>query len=131
MSYPAAAACYAVPNPIYQPAMRLIESITNANPAVVTTTFAHQYKSGLIVRMDIPPADGMQQIAGQTYSITVLSPTTFSIPVDSTTFQPFSIPSTYIPGIPICALCVPVGEDNGTLRSATQNVLNPFTGSLI
>ena len=45
----------AVEQPTYQPDMRNILSITNANPAVVTTTFDgtnpgdHLYRSGLIV----------------------------------------------------------------------------------
>ncbi len=67
--------CFAYPNPIFQPAMRLIAAITNANPAVVTTTFAHLYLTGLIVRLDLPPAVGMPQANGMTGTITVLSPT--------------------------------------------------------
>lgn len=130
MPYPAGAQCYAVPNPIFQPAARLIDSITNANPAVVTTTFPHQYKTGTIVRLDIPPADGMQQANQLTGQIVVLSPTTFSISIDTTLFQPFSIPAVYAPPVPICAFVVPVGVGdvgiNQEVKIATVNILNPF-----
>lgn len=117
--------CYANPNPSFQPAMRLIASISNANPAVVTTTFAHQYNTGLIVRLDIPVADGMQEINSQTGAITVTSPTTFNFPVDSTKFSVFSIPINPLPNVNTCAQVVPVGEVSSTLNYATQNVL-PF-----
>jgi hypothetical protein len=117
--------CYANPNPIYQPAMRLIAAITNANPAEVTTTFAHQYDTGLIVRLDIPPACGMPQANGQQGTITVTSSTTFTIDIDTTFFEPFSIPVDPPTRINICAQVVPIGEINETVRYATRNVL-PF-----
>jgi hypothetical protein len=105
--------------------MRIIAAITNALPAVVTTTFAHQYKSGTIVRLDIPPADGMQQITGQTFPILVTGDTTFTIPADTTNFDPFAIPMAPSPHTNICAMVVPVGEIAPTLDAATVNVLNP------
>ena len=130
MPYPAGAACYANPNPIFQPAARLIESITNANPAVVTTTFAHQYQTGTIVRLDIPPADGMQQANQLTGTITVLSPTTFAIDIDTTHFAPFAIPSAPARITYVCAFVVPIGVTqtsiNQAVRIATVNILNPF-----
>lgn len=131
MPYPPNSACYANPRPIFQPAMRLIESITNAFPAVVTTTFAHQYKDGTIVRLDIPPADGMQQANQLTGTIVVLSPTMFAIDIDTTNFEPFAIPGAPSDITFVCAFCIPIGvtEDvsiNEQLRIATVNILNPF-----
>lgn len=130
MPYPAGSQCYANPNPIFQPATRLIASITNANPAVVTTTFAHQYKDGTIVRLDIPPADGMQQANQLTGSITVLSPTTFAISIDTTQFAPFAIPATISYLTNVCAFVVPIGGPsvpiNEAVKVATINSLNPF-----
>lgn len=117
--------CYAQMNPVFQPAMRIISAITNSNPATVTTTFAHQYKTGTIVRLDIPPADGMQQISGQTFPIFVTGATTFTIPADTTNFDPFSIPVSPPPSVNTCAMVVPVGEVTATLIAATINVLNP------
>ena len=115
--------CIALQNPIFQPAMRLIASITQSNPAVITTTFAHQYISGTIVRLDIPPADGMQQ-ANQLFApILVTGPTTFTMPIDTTLFTPFAIPVSPPPYINTCAQVVPIGEINAILTAAVQNVL--------
>ncbi len=115
--------CYADPNPIYQPAMRLIASITRAFPAVVTTTFAHQYYNGTIVRLDIPPADGMQQADQYVGAISVTSDTTFTIALDTTNFDAFAIPGMPSPATNICAQVVPIGEVSETLQAATVNVL--------
>lgn len=115
--------CYANPNPIFQPAMRLIASITNSNPAIVETTFAHQYLDGLGVRLDLPPAVGMQQANGKEGIITVLTETTFSVTIDTTGFDIFAIPMDPPPYIDVCAQVVPVGEVAETLRNATRNIL--------
>lgn len=93
----------------------------------VTTTFAHQYITGTIVRLDIPPADGMQQADQMTGPITVTSPTTFTLPIDSTTFTAFAIPVSPLPQINTCAQVVPIGEVNLLLDAAVQNIL-PFQG---
>jgi len=116
--------CYANPNPIFQPAMRLIASITNARQAVVTTTFAHQYRTGLIVRLDIPLACGMQQANHVVAPIIVVSPSVFIINLDTTDFDPFAIPVGVSPHVDTCAQVVPVGEINEILTEATRNILN-------
>src|ERR1700679_3621730 len=113
---------YANPNPVYQPAMRLISAITNSFPATITTTFAHQYISGTIVRIDIPFADGMQQLNQQTAPITVINTTQFSIPIDTTLYTAFAIPVGAPPFINTAAQVVPVGEISSTLDAATVNV---------
>lgn len=114
---------YAYPFPVYQPAMRLISAITNSFPASVTTTFAHQYITGTIVRIDIPFADGMQQLNQQTAPITVTSATTFTIPIDTTAFDVFAIPMSVPPYVNTAAQVVPIGEINSILAAATVNVL--------
>ena len=114
---------YANPFPVYQPAMRLIASITNSFPATVTTTFNHQYISGTIVRIDIPFADGMQQLNQQTAPITVISPTQFTIPIDTTRFEAFAIPVSPPTYVNTAAQVVPIGEINSILAAATVNVL--------
>lgn len=114
--------CYAYPNPIFQPAMRLIAAISQSNPAQVTTTFTHQYVSGTIVRLDIPQADGMQEISGQLFPIMVTGDTTFTIPVDATNFSAFAIPVSPPFHVYTCAQVIPVGEITSTLDAATVNV---------
>jgi hypothetical protein len=117
-------------NPSFQPAMRVIESITNSNPVQITTIYDHQYSDGLIVRIDVPNADGMTQINQLTGSIIVTGDNTFTIPsIDSTYFDAFVIPEDPLfaglppPGAQVCAFAVPVGESNNQLGQATRNVL--------
>lgn len=114
----------AVANPIYQPAMRIITGITNSFPAIVTTSFAHQYKNETIIRLDIAPGYGMFQANQLFGSIIVLSPTSFSIDIDTTLFDAFVTPSA-APQNEQFSQCVPIGEDNDTLAAATLNILNP------
>jgi hypothetical protein len=115
--------CYAVQDPTFQPAMRIISAITNAANAAVTTTFDHDYESGLIVRLVVPEPCGMQQINHQKGTITVTGATTFTIDIDSTLYDTFSIPGSPDPHDNTCALVVPIGEINSELKQATRNVL--------
>jgi hypothetical protein len=127
---------YAVPFPSFQPAMRNILSISQAPEAIVVTTFdgvtpgAHQYQTGLIVRLDIPYGLGMEQANQLTGAITVIDTTSFSIPIDTTRMDPFVAPApqTNPPTLQQgwenqVAMVVPVGEVNSLLTESTQNVL--------
>jgi hypothetical protein len=58
-----------------------ITGITNANPAVVTTAADHNLSTG--DKVFIYGVRGMNNVNNQTYDITVLSPTTFSLGVSS------------------------------------------------
>jgi len=114
--------CFAKVNPIFQRAMRLIIGITNEQVPTVTTSFSHNYETGDFVRFSIPVAYGIQQIMRNVdpLEITVTSSTTFTIPLDTSRFDPFidaSIASEQ------CAQVLPVGEISSKLTSATQNVL--------
>ena len=115
--------CIAVEFPIFQPAMRLVTAITQSFPMVVTTSFAHQYKDGTIVRLDIPFADGMEQANQFVGPITVTGLTTFTLPLDTRYFTPFAIPVSPSPHVNTCAMVVPVGENNNILTAAVRNVL--------
>lgn len=109
-------------SPVYQPAMRIIADITNAFPATVTTTFAHQYISGAIVRLQLPKGYGMYQANNLYAPIIVTGSTTFTIDIDTTQFDPYSAPSTF-PQNSQYAVVTPVGEINSSLLSAVQNSL--------
>lgn len=113
--------------PVFQPAMRIVSSISQAAQATVTTTFAHQYVSGDIVRIVIPPGFGMQQINQMIAPLTVTGSTTFTIPINTINFDPFSTPSQR-PLNKQYAHVVPVGEINSNLYGAVQNVL-PYQAS--
>ena len=114
---------FANPSPTFQPAMRIITAITNAFPAQVTTSFDHDYVTGTIVRLIIPLGFGMVQANQLTGSITVDSPTTFLIDIDTIFFDAFVIPAENPGHFYTKAQVVPIGEDNDILTAATQNVL--------
>lgn len=116
--------CYANPDPTFLPAMRLIASITNSYPAVVTTTFDHDYISGLVVRIHIPVACGMQELNDFVGEVTVINDTSFSLDIDTTRYQAFAIPAAPVPPwLDTCAQVIPVGEDSDMLTEATRNIL--------
>lgn len=115
--------CYAPRFPVFQPAMRIITAITQARTAEVTTSFDHGYGDGLIIRLDIPPADGMQQANQFSGPILVTGTTTFTVPLDTTSYDAFAIPVGVSPHVNTCAMVVPVGELNSILTKATRNVL--------
>jgi hypothetical protein len=108
--------------PVFQPAMRIITAITNASPASVTTSFDHQYRTGTVVRLNIPTGFGMVQANQLTGTITVTSDTSFTIPIDTTYFDVFAASVTF-PYSYQSATVVPIGEDSATLLAATVNVL--------
>ena len=114
---------YAYQNPTYQPAMRLITSITQGYPSLVTTSFDHNYQTGDIVRLFIPFGFGMVQADNLVGTITVTGPTTFAIDIDTYNFDPF-VP---VPGPTVFPIAqpqvVPIGEINSKLSQATRNVL--------
>lgn len=109
----------AIENPAFQPAMRIITAITQSFPALVTTSFAHQYFSDTIVRLYVPIEFGMRQANQLQGTITVTAPDQFTIDIDTTNFDPFVVP----PNPQQRAQVVPIGEENDLLLAATQNVL--------
>jgi len=113
--------CTIISNPVFGPSISIIASITNANPALVTTSANHNYISGNIVRMDIPLGFGMQQINQQAGEITVRGNTTFTISIDTTHYDVFAYPMSYEQ----CPICTPFAEDNAQLTAAVQNILIP------
>jgi len=103
---------------MFQPAMREITGITNTDPAIVATSFDHQYYTGLIVRLDIPKSYGMQELDGWIGPIEVLTPTQFALDIDATLFEAFIAAGTeQSPQV------IPVGQDTLLLFQATRNVL--------
>jgi|ERR1043165_1814612 hypothetical protein len=113
-------------NPIFKPAVRDIASISNGLITQITTTFAHSYLTGLIVRLVIPPDFGEIQLNKTVWSITVTGETTFTIPVDSTYFDQFVVP-TEAADEPLVtpAQVTPIGEEASILTQSFVNVLTP------
>lgn len=113
----------ALRNPIFKPAMREIDSITQAINALVTTTFAHGYLSGEYVRLYIPLIYGMQQANQKFGKITVASDTSFTIDIDTSKYDAFIVPSP-LPANYTCAQVVPIGEEASMLTAAVYNTLS-------
>lgn len=121
---------YAVQYPTFQRAMRNVLSISQAEKALITTTYDgvnpgnHDYETGLIIRLYIPKGFGMVQAHGLKGSITVINNTQFTVDINTLEFDPFVIPA-YIPGFigGTPAQSVPIGQINEILTMATQNVL--------
>jgi hypothetical protein len=108
--------------PVFQRAMRIISTISNGNPTEITTTFAHQYLDGLIVRIYIPLGYGMQQINQQSGIVKVINDTAFYVDIDSTLYEEFFYADTF-PYNRQYPQVVPIAEVSSTLLTATQNVL--------
>lgn len=109
-------------NTLFVPASKVVSNITNAVAAVVTTTIPHDYITGEIIRMHIPSGYGMQPMNQQYAPIVVINDTNFSIAIDTTTYEPFMIPTPQLQ----YAQCTAIGSVNSLLEGAVHNSLNPF-----
>lgn len=92
----------------------------------MTTSQPHGYFDGAYIRIDMAPDPdlfGMTQVAGNVYLITIIDTTSFSIGVDTSSFDAF----TYFTHPQACQ-CIPVGEVALSLLSAEKNTLTPFGG---
>lgn len=114
---------YSFVDPIYQPAMRVVQAITNARAASVTTTIPHLYITGTVVRIEVPVGFGMQQINQQTGTIVVTSANTYTINIDTSLYDPLLSFGSWPSSAYSYPLCTCVGEDNSILTAAVQNVL--------
>ncbi len=65
-----------------------IAAITKANPGVVTTSAAHGFVTGNVIDFDMPLS--MAELHRATATITVISPTSFSIGINTTGYSTYS-----------------------------------------
>ena len=70
-----------------------IADVTQANPGSVTTQTAHGLSTGNVVY--ITNVQGMTELNGNSYTITVTSTTTFTLGVDTTSFTAYVSGGTY------------------------------------
>ena len=94
-----------------------VSAITNANPGVVTTTQSHGYDTGYRVRFFFPLDVGMNQLKNKVVEITVISPSTFSVGIDTSNFDVFSpVGTSQLPQV------IPVGSlEDSVLEPTTNN----------
>lgn len=111
--------CFAIISPVFLPAMRLVTAITKSVTAQITTSFDHNYKTGLIIRLQIPISYGMGQIDKMIGAIIVTSSTTFTVDINTVEYDTFVFPTPRNQ----CAQVVPIGQINSKLDSSVENVL--------
>lgn len=112
-----------LPGTIQIPSALTITAITKAYPMVVTisvnpVTESDTYIPGQLVRLNIPYGYGMQQANGITAQILDTSPTTISLNVNSTNFDPFSVPAS---GTTPATLS-PAGSKNLSYNNSTNKI---------
>lgn len=82
----------------------VITAITKANPMVVTTTLVNTapnprvntYKTGMNVKLYVPRPYGMYQANGLIGTIIALNGNDFTLSLDSSLFDTFSVPITVV-----------------------------------
>jgi len=116
-------------SPRYYPRVRYITGITQANPAVVTMSVAHDFQVGEKVRIIVPPEFGMTEINNYLATITAIAHSatvnTITLDIDSTAFTAFAFPTSALAATGIrFAQVVPVGE------AAINTVALPVANSL-
>lgn len=112
-------------DPLYYPTRRYVINITQASPAIVTTSVNHGYVVGQAVRLQVPTVFGMTQANNLLVDI-VSTPTTgtFGIALDSTAFSAFTYPGpAAVPFTP--AAVIPVGEETDAFSN--PNLLDDAT----
>lgn len=81
-----------MPNVQFYPQPKEISAITRAANAQVTTTTAHGFNDGQVVRLYVPLSYGMQ-INGKQFTITVIDDTNFTIGFDTRMLDAFVVPA--------------------------------------
>jgi len=112
---------YAHEDPQFQPSMRLINAITSAKVPTITTTFAHNYSDGIIVRFYIPSYYGMRELDKKTGTITVTANDTFTVEIDTRKFGAFVVPANEW-WHNQTAMVVPIGEVTSQINEAIRDV---------
>lgn len=112
------------------PAQKVISSITQAFPCVVTTTTNHGYATGQQVRIFFPYSYeklfGMYQINNLIGFITVLSDTTFSLPIDTRNFNAFTVGTTVQN-----AQVLPIGDQVSSTSSSFEQTQPPSSSNSV
>jgi hypothetical protein len=122
---------YLSPAPVV-PGMLLISAISNANPMVVTIvdSIYNTYGAGQIVCLTVPPQYGMIQANELSAKIMVVDGDDFTLNVNSTNFDVFTIPSPTLPPPTKPASLAPAGSRNSyNISTDSFRALNGNTGN--
>lgn len=108
---------YLAPSPVV-PGFLLITAISRAYPMVITFTNStyNTYVVGQLVHLNIPPAYGMFQANQLNAAILSINSNTFSVDVDSSGFDAFTVPNP---------LAFPVPSQPATISpGGSRNIYN-------
>lgn len=107
--------------PLFEPREMFINTITQANPMVVSVTETHPYHVGSKVRFKIPVGFGMVELNDVIGEVTAVGARTLTFgAINSTGFTAFAFPAAA--AVPFTfAQIVPVGENSNTLADAISN----------
>jgi len=118
---------------VFSPNVSEISAIAKGPITTITTATAHGLLDGQQVRIKIPRyingqvgaagLCGMPQLDNFVGVITYVNTTVFTIDVDSTFFDDFFIPGSWLPYIGERPLVVPVGSNATTENGRVINVL--------
>lgn len=108
------------------PIRREIGAISNDPICTITTTEPHGYLPGLYVRINLPENFGMELLDGQQFLIGDITPTTFSIPVDTTISTPFATGIANLTGMTNANPMV-ITVDAAALSTGMQIIFYGFT----
>ena len=122
---------YLPPAPVV-PGMLLISAISNSNPMVVTIvdSIYNTYAAGQVVCLTVPSSYGMIQANELTAKILAVDGDDFTLNVNSTKFDAFTIPSPTLPPPSKPASLAPAGSRNSyNISTEPFRALNGNTGN--
>ena len=106
-----------------------VSGATNANPGVITTSVNHGLKNGQ--QVDFFNIGGMTQLNGNTYYVTVLTPTTFSIGTDTSAYGAYTS-GGYLTVAEYAKMEIEVitNDNNSNVQTNYPTAQNPFKGTV-
>lgn len=110
----------------YQPFATGISSITpNGRNSIVTTDVDHGFGIGDEVLFQIPQQWGMIQLNGLSGYVTAATTDTITVDINTSTFDPFTIPVNPLAGSP--AQVLPIGDRNTGYQASGYTPPTPIT----
>jgi len=132
ISYPIPAYSNVPIQPLYYaPSRFVINAITTGVTTLVSTSIAHNYVIGQLVRLIIPIGYGSRQLNGQSgYVISIPSTTSFVLDLNSQNNDAFiASPSISTTGN---AQCLAIGDaNNGSINTTNSNLFYNIPGAFI
>lgn len=96
-----------------EPKFLYVTAVSQANPAVVTVSTAHNYVVGQRVKFNIPSSFGMQELNQKKVTITAVGAYTLTLDLNSSAFSAFAFPLAALsPNAALFAVAASSGQRN-------------------